>query len=138
MATGAPRLTLFIWGSAVPSHNGPAIEGKARTKESTINKFAKLALSAALVAGAATATTAALSTPAEARVSIGIGIGPGYGYYGGYYGPPAYGYYDYYRPAYYPYYYGPRAYYRSGWDRPYRYGRHWRGYRHGGWHGHYR
>ena len=55
--------------------------------------FAKLALGALMVAGAATATTVAATTPAEARVSVGIGLGfPGY--YGGY---P----YGYYAPAYY-------------------------------------
>ena len=58
--------------------------------------FAKMALGAVMVAGAAIATTAAISTPAEARVSIGIGIG-GPGFYGGYYGRP---YYPRYRRPY--------------------------------------
>ena len=51
-----------------------------------MKKFAKIALGALMVAGAAAATTAATTTPAEARVSVGIGFGVP-GYYGGYYGP---------------------------------------------------
>ena len=96
-----------------------------------MKKFAKLALGALMVAGAATATTAAMTSPAEARVTVGFDIG-GPGYYG-YYGPPR-GYYGY--PAYYdPYYYRPYPYY---YGRPY-----WRGYRgyygyRGGYHRGYR
>jgi hypothetical protein len=55
-----------------------------------MRKFAKTAIAALLLTGAATALTTA---PAQARVSIGIGIGPAYGpgYYGpAYYGPPRY------------------------------------------------
>jgi hypothetical protein len=94
----------------------------------TMNKFAKFALGALMVAGAATATTAVTTSPAEARGSFSFSFGyPGY--YGGYYGPAYYGpaYYDpyYYRP--YPYYYG-RPYY----GRPY-----WGGYRGYGYRGHY-
>ena len=93
-----------------------------------MNKFAKVALGALMVAGAATATTAAMTSPAEARGSISFSFG-GPGYYGGYYGPR--GYYGY--PAYAgyygdPYYYGPPPYY---YGRPY-----WRGYR-GGYRGYY-
>ena len=51
-----------------------------------MRKFAKIALSALMLAGAATATTVAVTTPADARVAIGIGLGaPGY-YGAGYYG----------------------------------------------------
>jgi hypothetical protein len=88
--------------------------------------FAKFALGALMVAGAATATTAATTSPAEARVTVGFDIG-GPGYYGGYYGPPR-GYYGY--PAYYdPYYYPPPRYYGRPYWRPYR---GYYGYR--GWH----
>src|SRR5665213_1681022 len=61
-------------------------ETRDEQRRPVMKKFAKLALGALMVAGAATATTAAITTPAEARVSVGIGIGPGY-YGGGYYGP---------------------------------------------------
>ena len=97
-----------------------------------MKNFAKLALGALMVAGAATATTAAMTSPAEARVSVGIGLGfPGY--YGGYYGPRYYGprYYSpyaypaYYDPYYYPGYYGPSIYFGGG----------LRGWHGGGWGG---
>lgn len=109
-----------------------------------MKRFAKFALGAVLLAGAATAMT----TPADARVSIGIGIGvPGPGYYGP---PPAYRY-DAYCDPYSPYYdpydcrgYGPSDYWYDPvfvdgvWIRgPIRY-RSWGGHRefwvHGGWH----
>ena len=75
-----------------------------------MKKIAKIALSAMMVAGVATATTVAATAPAEARVVVGIGLG-GYGPgYGGYYGPgycdPYYGCPGY-APAYYGGYYGP-------------------------------
>ena len=93
--------------------------------------FAKFALGALMVAGAATATTAAMTSPAEARVAVGFSIG-GPGYYG-YYGPAYYG--GYYGPAYGPAYYDP-YYYRP---YPYYYGRpYWRGYRGYGYRGYYR
>src|SRR5262249_25310652 len=114
-----------------------------------MKKFAKVALSALLLAGAATAVA---SSPADARVVVGFGAGPGYygygpayypryscdpysrwyspyrcgyGGYGGYYGGPAY-----YGPA----YYGPSIGFSFG-------GGGWGGHRggwgggHGGWHG---
>jgi len=98
-----------------------------------MKKFAKLALGALMVAGAATATTAAMTSPAEARggVSFSFGVG-GPGYYGGYYGPAYYPAY----PAYYDPYYYPRPYY---YGRPYYRG--WRGGYYGyrdGWHRGYR
>src|ERR1700754_1912974 len=77
-----------------------------------MKKFAKVALSALILAGAATAVA---SSPADARVVVGVGVG-GPGYYGGYYGrgyyPSCYRYYDPYYcgggygPAYYGGYYG--------------------------------
>ena len=73
-----------------------------------MKRFAKLALGAVLLAGAA----AAMTTPADARVSIGIGIGvPSGGYYGPGYGYNAYcdPYSDYYDP-YYCRGYGPSTY----------------------------
>ena len=88
-----------------------------------MRKFAKIALGALMVAGAATATTAAMTSPAEARGGFSFSIGGGPGYYGGYYGPSYYG--GYYGPAYYDPYYYPRPYY---YGRPY-----YRGYR--GWYG---
>jgi hypothetical protein len=107
-----------------------------------MKRFAKLALGAVLMAGAATA----MATPADARVSIGIGIGvPGGGYYG-----PAYRYNAYcdpYSPYYDPYDcrgYGPSEYWYDPvfiggewFYGPHRY-REWGGRRefwvHGGWH----
>lgn len=103
--------------------------------------FAKVALSALVLAGAATAVA---SSPADARVVVGFGVGPGYygygpayypryscdpysrwynpyrcgGYYDGYYGGPAY-----YGPA----YYGPSIGFSFG-------GGGWGGHR-GGWGG---
>jgi hypothetical protein len=93
-----------------------------------MKKFAKIALGALVLAGAA---TVAASAPAEARVSVGIGFGPGYG---GYYAPPSYScdpysrFYDPYRCGYYDSYYAPGYYYGGpnivfggsfggGWDR---------------------
>ena len=113
-----------------------------------MKKFAKVALSAMLLAGAATAVA---SAPAEAQVSVGVGIGPGY--YGDYdYGPGYYApryscdpysrWYSPYRcgygPAYYRGYYGPRYYY--GPSIGFSFGGGWGGHRgwsggHGGWHG---
>ena len=109
--------------------------------------FAKIALTAMLLAGTAAAVTA---TPAEARVSIGIGIGGG-GYYGGpYYGPGYYGpapycdrysrFYDPYRcnAAYYDDYYDDPIFFDGAWlNGPYRY-RYFGGrpefFINGGWH----
>lgn len=106
-----------------------------------MNKFAKIALGAAMVAGAATLA----AEPASAHVSVGIGFGVGYpGYYPGYfYGPrPYYRYCDPYSPYYDPYYcgdpyydgygYGPTfgdvVFFDGGW---------WRGpFRHRYYHGH--
>jgi hypothetical protein len=77
------------------------------TRRIEMKKFAKIALGALLLTGAATAMAAA---PADARVVVGVGVGPGYygpgpapyPYYGcGYYSPYACGY-----PGYYGYY-GP-------------------------------
>ena len=48
-----------------------------------MKKFAKVALAAVMLAGAATAVA---SAPAEARVFVGVGIGAP-----GYYGDPYYG-----------------------------------------------
>ena len=98
--------------------------------EIKMRKFAKIALGALMVAGAATATTAAMTSPAEARGGVSFSFGVGPGYYGGYYGPAYYPAY----PAYYDDYYYGRPY-------PYYYGRpYWRGYRgyygHRGWYGH--
>src|ERR1700743_358423 len=90
-----------------------------------MKKFAKVALGALMVAGAATATTAAKTRPAEARVSAGIGLGSP-GYVG-----PAYPAYSGYGPAYYDPYYGPYPYYYGG---PYWHGYYGRGWG-GGWHG---
>jgi hypothetical protein len=62
-----------------------------------MKRFAKIALGAVMLAGAATA----LASPASARVFVGLG-GPAYG--------PAYGaapVCDPYSPAYNPYYCGP-------------------------------
>ena len=81
-----------------------------------MKRFAKVALGALMLPGAATAVA---SSPADARVVVGFGVG-GPGYYGGYYGPayrPAYScdpysrWYDpyrcdYYAPSYYAPYYG--------------------------------
>jgi hypothetical protein len=100
-------------------------------RRTVMRKFAKVALGALMMAGAATATTAAMTSPAEARVSVGIGLGfPGYygpAYYPGYYGPA---YYDpYYYPAY-PYYGRPywRGHYGYGWRGRYGYRGGYRGY----------
>jgi hypothetical protein len=98
-----------------------------------MKRFAKIALGALAIAGAATAMTAA---PADARVVVGFGVGPTY------YAPPPpppvypyrsydcyyYGYCGY--PAYYPgYYYGPPAVsFGFGWGGGWHHG--W----HGGWH----
>lgn len=89
-----------------------------------MKKFAKVALGAVMLAGAATAVA---SSPADARVVVGVGIGAP-GYYGGPYYGGCYRYYDpyycgYYGPAYYGGYYGPG--FAFGWGG-------WRG---GGWHG---
>ncbi|MGH6827360.1 MAG: hypothetical protein ACREFW_00445 [Rhizomicrobium sp.] len=65
--------------------------------------FAKIALGAVMVAGAA----AAVAQPASAAVSFGIGIGPNY------YGPPAAPVCDPYNRYYNPYYCTP-AYYNYG------------------------
>jgi hypothetical protein len=108
--------------------------------------FAKIALTAMLLAGTAAAVTA---TPAEARVSIGIGIGGGY-YGGPYYGPGYYGpapycdrysrYYDPYRcnAAYDDDYYYDPIFFDGAWlNGPYRY-RYYGGqpefFINGGWH----
>jgi|SRR5581483_5377249 len=106
-----------------------------------MKKFAKIALGALIVAGAATAMTAA---PAEARVVVGFGVGPTYYappppppaypyssydcYYYGYCGYPAYA--PYYGPS---YYYGPSIGFSfgGGWGH----GGHWGG---GHWGGHHR
>lgn len=81
-----------------------------------MNKFAKIALGAAMVAGAATLAT----QPASARMSVGIGFGVGYpGYYpGSYYGPRHryYRYCDPYSPYYDPYDCGGDPYYNSYYD----------------------
>jgi hypothetical protein len=91
-----------------------------------MKKFAKIALGALMLAGAATAMTAA---PADARVSVGIGIGvPGYyggpAYYPRYSCDPYSRFYDpYYCGAYArPYYYGPDFYlnYHTGWGGGFR------------------
>jgi len=76
-----------------------------------MTKLAKIALGAALMAGAATLA----APPAAAHVSVGIGFGvPGYGYAPGYYyGPPRYRYARYcdpYSPYYDPYYCGDPYY----------------------------
>lgn len=105
-----------------------------------MKRFAKIALGALLMAGAATAMTAA---PADARVVVGLGVGPGYYgapppaypyrsydcYYYGYCGYPAY-------PAYYGYYGPPAVSLGFGWGGGWHDG--WRGGWHGGWHGHHR
>src|SRR6185295_16445311 len=100
---------LFMCGSAGPSQNRLAWCAGVRSEQrrTVMRKFAKVALVALMMAGAATATTAVMTSPAEARVSVGIGLGfPGY--YGPAYGPG----YGYYGPAYYdPYYYRPYPYY---------------------------
>src|ERR1700689_4696381 len=74
-----------------------------------MKKFAKFALGAAVLAGAAMIAVG----PAEGRVSVGVGIGVGPGYYGA--PAPAYTcdpYSRFYDP-YYCGYYGP-AYYGYG------------------------
>ena len=76
-----------------------------------MKKFAKVALGALMLAGAATAVAA---TPADARVSIGIGLGAPvyaapYPYYASYSCDPYSRWYDPYRcdrGSYYPSYYG--------------------------------
>jgi hypothetical protein len=114
-----------------------------------MNRFAKLALGAAMMAGAALDTTVA--TPANAGVSVGIGIGVP----GPYVAPvnpyPCWGY-NYYAPGCsYPsyggpvwvggrWYYGPH-YYRYWGGRPWVWAHGgWHGYRGGwgGWRGHWR
>jgi len=72
-----------------------------------MNRIAKTALGALMLAG----TAVAVAAPASAGWSFGIGVGPGY--YGPAYGPPAWAYCDprsrYYDPYYcddYDYYYG--------------------------------
>ena len=112
-----------------------------------MNKFAKIVLGAAMIAGAATLA----APPASARVSVGVGFGVGYpGYYPGYYyGPPRYRYYRYcdpYSPYYDPYYCGDPYYdsYYGGYygspfigDVVFFDGGWWRGpFRHRHWHGH--
>lgn len=124
-----------------------------------MNKIAKIALGAAMVAGAATFAAA----PASARVSVGIGFGVGYpgyypGYYPGSYYGPRYRYYRYcdpYSPYYDPYdcgdpyynsyyddygapYYGDVVFFDGGWYRgPFR-SRYYGGHRwywvNNGWH----
>jgi len=101
-----------------------------------MKKFAKVALGAVMLAGAATA----LSAPAEARVVVGIG---GYDYGPGYYGPsyscsPYSRWYDPYRCGYYAPRYA-RPYYDGYYGGPsivfgFGGGGGWRG-GHGGWHG---
>jgi hypothetical protein len=107
-----------------------------------MKKFAKVALGALMVAGAATAVA---SSPAQARVVVGFGVGPGYGYgpayypryscdpYSRWYSPYRCGYGGYYGPAYYgpSYYAGPSIGFSfgGGWGH-----RGWHG-GHGGWHG---
>src|ERR1700744_3345622 len=82
-----------------------------------MKKFAKIALGAVMLAGAATAMA---SAPAEARGVVGVGIGAP-GYYGGYYGP-GYGYTcDPYSRWYGPYGCGYAAAYYCG-DDGYGYG----------------
>ena len=103
-----------------------------------MKRFAKIALGALMLAGAATAVA---SSPADARVVVGFGFG-GPGYYGGYYGPPyrpAYScdpysrWYDPYRCDYYaPSYYAPSYYapYYGGYYGPsvtFGFGGGWRG-----------
>jgi hypothetical protein len=142
-ASNAPCLkSLFMCGSAARDQD----DAKLSTRRLEMKKFAKVALSAMLLAGAATAVA---SAPAQAQVSVGIGVGPGYYDYGPDYYVPRYScdpysrWYSPYRcgygPAYYRGYYGPSYYYgpsigfsfgggwgghRGGWDRG-----------HGGWHG---
>ena len=73
-----------------------------------MRKFAKVALGALMMAGAATATTAAMTSPAEARVSVGIGLG-----FPGYYGRPYWrGHYGYGWRGRYGYRGGYRGYWR--------------------------
>ncbi len=79
-----------------------------------MKKFAKLALSALFVAGAATAMA---SSPADARVVVGLGFGgpayypaPGYSYFC----DPYSRWYDPYRCDYYPPAYYGGGYYGSG------------------------
>ncbi len=104
-----------------------------------MKKFAKIALSALMLAGAATAVAA---TPASARVTVGIGIG------GGYYGPayyPSYScdrysrFYDPYRCGYVEPYYGPAYYggpiFSFGFSDSFR-GGDFHGGSRGGFHGH--
>jgi hypothetical protein len=123
---------LFIRGSAGRFHHAHVV---ADTRRNKMRKFAKIALGAMLLAGAATAMA---SAPADARVVVGVGVGPGYygpapapypydyncAYYG-YCGYPAPAY-----PAYYGGYYGPSIAlgFGGGWHG----GGHW----HGG-HGHH-
>jgi hypothetical protein len=134
LATACRMYPLFMCGSAGASQIPVMVRGEpVEQRRDEMRTFAKFALGALMVAGAATATTAAMTSPAEARGSFSFSFGyPGYygGYYGGY--PYAPAYYDpyYYRP--YPAYYG-RPYY----GRPY-----WGGYRgyygyRGGYRGHY-
>jgi hypothetical protein len=103
-----------------------------------MKKFAKVALSALLLAGAATAVA---SSPADARVVVGFGVGPGYygygpAYYPGYSCDPYSRWYSpyrcggYYGPAYYGGYYGP-SYYGPSIGFSFGGG----GWGHGGWHG---
>lgn len=118
-----------------------------------MKQFAKMALGALAIAGAA---TVAMSAPASAGVHIGIGIGipgPGYGpgpapVYEGYYGPgyyppgPCAGY-NYYYSGYcgYPVYSDP-VWIGGAWYNGPHYYRWWGGrpyvWAHGGWHGDYR
>jgi hypothetical protein len=74
-----PSPRLFIHGSAALDHFGDSPEWQ-RTKETTMNRFSKIALGAVMLAGA---TTMIATAPAQAQVSVGIGYGsPVYG--GGY------------------------------------------------------
>jgi hypothetical protein len=129
----APKLkSLFICGSAARDQD--RVRSCVRRLE--MKKFAKVALGAVMLAGAA----AAVSSPAEARVVVGIGGGYGPAYYGpGYscnpysrwYDPYRCGYYAprYARPYYGGYYAGPSIVFGFG-------GGGWRGgHGHGGWHG---
>lgn len=65
-----------------------------------MKRFAKIALGAVMLAGAATA----IASPASAGIAVGFGVGPGY------YGPPAGAVCDPYSRFYNPYYCGPVGY----------------------------
>jgi hypothetical protein len=139
-----------MFGSAGARKIRPTAASSAAEKGiKAMKRFAKVALGALMMAGAATATTLATTGPADARVSIGIGIGiPGPGVYEGYYGPGYYppgpcGGYNYYYSGYcgYPVYDGP-VWFDGAWYRGPHYYRWYGGqpwvWAHGGWHGGYR